>query len=191
MPMDERTTRLAHIVQDSSYRMKGLIENILDFARGRLGEGIVLNCKPDEPVEKILKQVVTELQLIWPNTTIETRYNLTEPVNCDGKRIAQLFSNLLGNALTHGKKDEPVTIKAISADGGFTLSITNTGKKIPDAARERLFHPFSRGEVKPGQQGLGLGLYIASEIARAHGGTINVVSTNEDTCFTLWMPVNQ
>jgi signal transduction histidine kinase len=188
MPMDERTTRLAHIVQDSSYRMKGLIENILDFARGRLGEGIVLNCKPDEPVEKIMNQVITELQLIWPGTTIEAWYNLAEPITCDGRRIAQLFSNLLGNALTHGKKDGKIMVEAISADGGFTLSVTNTGEKIPDAAMERLFHPFSRGEVKPGQQGLGLGLYIASEIAKAHGGTLVVVSTDAETCFTLRMP---
>ncbi|MDB4920887.1 GAF domain-containing sensor histidine kinase [Mucilaginibacter sp.] len=190
MPMDERTTRLAHIVQDSSYRMKGLIENILDFARGRLGEGIVLNCKPDEPVEKILNQVVTELQLLWPGIIIETRFNLIQSVCCDGKRLAQLFSNLLGNALTHGKKDGEIMVEATSANGGFTLSIMNAGEKIPDAAMARLFHPFSRGEVKPGQQGLGLGLYIASEIARAHGGIIDVVSTDENTCFTLRMPAN-
>jgi signal transduction histidine kinase len=56
---------------------------------------------------------------------------------------------------------------------------------------ERLFFPFWRGEVRPNQQGLGLGLYIASEIAKAHGGTLNVTSTPQLTCFTLKMPLQR
>ncbi|MDP9081450.1 MAG: GAF domain-containing sensor histidine kinase [Bacteroidota bacterium] len=189
MSLDERSSRMATIIQDSSFRIRGLIENILDFARGRLGEGIVLNQKDNEPLQKILDHVVTELKLVWPNAVIETKYNFTEPVNCDGKRMAQLFSNLLGNALSHGKKDEPVRVEAKSADSEFVLSVTNSGKKIPDAAMARLFQPFSRGEVKPGQQGLGLGLYISSEIAKAHGGILSVNSADEQTCFTFKMPV--
>jgi len=187
MPLEERLLRLAHIIQDSSLRMNGLIENMLDFASGRLGGGITLNSNADEQLEKILEEVITELQTVNPDRTIETEVDLSEPVNCDGKRIAQLFSNLLANALSHGKKDGPVTVKIVSGEGKFNLSVCNTGEKIPAAAMERLFQPFSRGEVKPGQQGLGLGLYIASEIAHAHGGKLDVVSTNEMTCFTLTM----
>ena len=189
MPLDERVKRMATIVQDSSYRMKGLIENMLDFASGRMGGGIMLTRKDDEPLEVILNQVITELKVIWPDRVINTQFSLTEPVNCDGKRIAQLFSNLLGNALTHGKKDAPVNIKAISLTGEFVLSVSNPGNKIPDVVVDRLFQPFYRGEVTQGKQGLGLGLYIASEIARAHNGTLTVCSTDDDTCFTLQMPV--
>ncbi|MGF7038352.1 GAF domain-containing sensor histidine kinase [Mucilaginibacter lappiensis] len=189
MPLDERVKRLATIVQDSSYRMKGLIDNILDFASGHLGGGIVLNRTENEPLEEILNQIVTELKVVWPGRTINTQFILTEPVNCDGKRIAQLFSNLLGNALTHSEKDSPVSVKAISNQKEFILSINNAGEKIPEAVVDRLFQPFSRGEIKPGQQGLGLGLYIASEIARAHGGTLTVCSTDDETCFTLQIPV--
>lgn len=185
MPIDERTTRLANIIKDSSYRMKALIDNMLDFARGRLGEGIVLDKNPEESLDKILNQVITELQLMWPERKINTEFELAEPINCDGKRIAQLFSNLLSNALTHGNKDTPIDVRATGIKGEFILSVTNAGKKIPDAAMERLFQPFSRGEVKPGQEGLGLGLFIASEIAQAHGGTLSVLSTDEHTCFTL------
>jgi signal transduction histidine kinase len=111
------------------------------------------------------------------------------PVHCDGRHIAQLFSNLLGNAFTHGSKDSPVIVRISSGTGGFLLSVSNAGKKIPDAAMERLFQPFSRGEVKPGQEGLGLGLFISSEIARAHGGTLDVMSTNDETVFTFRMPL--
>lgn len=188
MPLDERTLRLANIVQDSSYRMKALIDNILDFARGRLGEGITLNKNKDEQTEKMLKEVITELSIMWPERTIDVKLSLAKPVNCDGKRLAQLFSNLLGNALTHGKKDKPITVRAASFDDEFILTVANSGKKIPEAAIERLFQPFSRGEVKPGQQGLGLGLYIASEIAKAHGGNITVSSTSYETMFTLTIP---
>jgi signal transduction histidine kinase len=189
MPLDERVKRMATIVQDSSYRIKGLIENMLDFASGRMGGGIVLTRNDNEPLEKILNQVITELKVIWPEQVINTQFNLAEPVNCDGKRIAQLFSNLLSNALTHGQKDTPVNIKAVSLTGEFILSISNAGNKIPDEVVDRLFQPFYRGVAGQAKQGLGLGLYIASEIARAHNGTITVCSTNDDTCFTLQMPL--
>jgi signal transduction histidine kinase len=185
MSLDERTMRLAHILQDSSHRMKKLIENVLDFAKGRLGEGIVLNQKKEESIEEILNHVITELRLVWPERAIETEFSLLEPVFCDGNRIAQLLSNLLGNALSHGAAGFPVQVKAQSEKGKFSLSVINAGEAIPTAIMERLFQPFSRGEVKPGQQGLGLGLYIASEIARAHQGTIEVASTAAQTRFTL------
>jgi signal transduction histidine kinase len=188
IPSDERVTRMANIVQDSAYRMKALIENILDFARGRLGEGIILNRKDNEPLEDMLSKVLTELRIIWPNCTIETTFDLTAPVNCDGRRIAQLFSNILGNALSHGEKDMPVRVEINSNNNGFTLSVINSGDKIPDMVMERLFNPFYRGEVEPHKEGLGLGLYISSEIARAHGGTLSVKSTSDFTCFTLWLP---
>lgn len=188
MPLDERTLRLANILQDSSYRMRGLIENVMDFARGRLGAGIVLDKLNSEPLDKVLAHVIDELQVIWPNRDITADINLTEPVDNDSKRIAQLFSNLLSNALSHGKADTPVNVKAVSGNGEFMLSVSNSGKKIPAAAMERLFQPFSRGEFKAGQQGLGLGLYIASEIARAHGGTIDVLSSDAETTFTLKIP---
>ncbi|RYU91951.1 GAF domain-containing sensor histidine kinase [Mucilaginibacter terrigena] len=189
MPLDDRMKRLANILQDSSYRMKALIENILDFARGRLGGGIVLETNADEPVDEILNQVITELGLIWPDKVLETRFELNCAVNCDGKRIAQLLSNLLGNALTHGKKDEPVLVTVRSNDDEFSIAVTNAGKQIPDAILNKLFQPFSRGEVTPNQQGLGLGLYIASEIARAHGGALGVESGKQETTFTFTMPV--
>ncbi|MES2061872.1 MAG: GAF domain-containing sensor histidine kinase [Bacteroidota bacterium] len=189
IPGDERIKRLASILQNSSYRMKALIENILDFARGRLGEGIILNRSDDDLVEDALNHVITELAIVWPDKTINTHFELHGSVNCDVKRVSQVLSNLLGNALMHGKKDSPVTVNATSTGKGFTLSVINEGKQIPDAVRNKLFQPFSRGEVVPNQQGLGLGLYIASEIAHAHGGTLDVESSKEQTTFTFNIPV--
>ncbi|RYY33586.1 MAG: GAF domain-containing sensor histidine kinase [Sphingobacteriaceae bacterium] len=186
---DERTKRLSSIIQDSAYRMNGLIENILDFARGRLGDGITLQRSTAEPLQNILNQVINEIKIVWPDREIDINFNITEPVSADGKRIAQLFSNLLGNAIAYGDKDAPINIYVSTADGIFNLIVVNKGKKIPDTIMDKLFQPFSRGEVEPRQQGLGLGLYIASQIAVAHGGTLKVESTEEITTFTFSMTV--
>jgi signal transduction histidine kinase len=187
---DDLTKKLTTIIQNSSFRMKGLIDNILDFARGRLGSGIVAEYKQQEKIENILDQVVNELQIIWPSRVIETDYHIDVPVMCDVTRISQLVSNLLGNALSHGDARYPVKVTAVTNDGEFSLAISNPGEKMSDATKERLFQPFYRGEVKPGQEGLGLGLYISSQIAAAHSGTLEVSSNAEQTCFTLRMPVS-
>lgn len=185
---EERTQRLVNIIKDSSFRMNGLIENMLDFASGRLGGGISITRTPDEDLEHVLIQVIEEMQAISPTRKIKMNFDMVHPVSADGKRIAQLFSNLLGNALTYSPNDAIIEVTALSDKDGFKLCVANPGKAIPPAAMKRLFQPFSRGEVEPNQKGLGLGLYIASEIAKAHGGALTVSSDVEKTCFTLTIP---
>ena len=185
--LDERAQSIALTMQRSVMRMATLIDNVLDFARGRLGGGINLTLSA-QPLEPTLQQVVDELQSAHPESIIKTTLALTKPVMADPVRIGQLFSNLLGNALTYGTEGEPVTVIA-KTEEQFELAVCNKGTPISPAAMERLFSPFSRGEVRPSQQGLGLGLYIAFEIAKAHGGTIDVTSTPAVTCFTLRMPL--
>lgn len=185
---EDRSQRLVNIIKDSSYRMNGLVENMLDFASGRLGGGISISRTPDEDLEVVLMQVIEEMQAVWPDRNIKLNFDLKHAVSADGKRIAQLFSNLLGNALNYSPADSTIEIAAFSNEEEFNLCVANQGKPIPAAAMERLFQPFSRGEVEPTQKGLGLGLYIASEIAKAHGGSLNVSSDIEKTCFTLLLP---
>ena len=187
--LDEKSERMIHIMQNSVMRMAGLVDNILDFARGRLGGGITLVLSW-QPLQPTLQQVVDELQSAHPESIIASDFKLTKPVHADPVRIGQLFSNLLGNALTHGMSGKPVTVTA-STEEQFELAVCNAGDQIPPATMERLFYPFSRGEVRPSKQGLGLGLYIASEIAIAHGGRIDVTSTPELTCFKLSMPLQR
>ena len=191
MPLNEEALYLSHIIENSCSRMTGLIENVLDFARGRSGLGITLNRTSAEPIGQTLSQVITELGIIWPDRDIETQFTLDEPVDCDERRIAQLFSNLLGNAITYGKNDAPIRVKAISGKSEFVLSVSNSGNKIPNDVMDCLFQPFTRGELESNNQGLGLGLFIASEIAHAHGGELEVESTMEQTCFTLRLPQNR
>lgn len=185
--LDEKTEEVVLLMQKTVMRMAGLIDNILDFARGRLGGGITLTLS-SQSLEPALQQVVDELQSTHPEKHIKAEFELTKTVSADPVRIGQLLSNLLGNALTYGTADEPITVKA-QTDDVFELAVCNAGAPIPPAAMERLFHPFSRGEVRSSQKGLGLGLYIASQIAKAHGGTIEVKSTPERTCFTFTMPL--
>ncbi len=108
----------------------------------------------------------------------------------DPARITQLFSNLIGNALTYGAKGEPISVSAVSEAETFELCVSNHGEPIPAAALERLFQPFYRSAVSQNREGLGLGLYIAHEIAIAHGGTLEVDSDARQTCFTFRMPRN-
>lgn len=103
--------------------------------------------------------------------------------------MSQLVSNLLGNALTHGDPKAPVRLHAAIDEQCLELWVANTGEPIPETAMERLFQPFFRGEVRPSKQGLGLGLHIATEIAKAHGGELTVRSDEGETRFTLKMPL--
>jgi signal transduction histidine kinase len=188
-PLSPKGASVVNLIQSSVGRMAELIDNVLDLARGRLGGGLSLERSARVPLAPVLEQVVNELRATWPDRGIETRFAITDTLTCDRARIAQLLSNLVGNALAHGAADEPIQVHAATRNGSFELSVANKGEPIPPATVERLFQPFFRVEARPGQQGLGLGLYIAAEIARAHGGSIEVSSTSEETRFTFRMPL--
>lgn len=187
--LSERGSMILRLIDGSVVRAVGLIDNVLDFARGRLGGGITLTRDDREPLEPVLRQVIAELQTIGPNHQIEAAFSITEAIDCDRVRMGQLLSNLLGNALTHGAKDQPVRVMAEAAGGQLIIAVANGGEPIPATALERLFQPFFRGDGHSRHEGLGLGLHIASEIARAHGGTLTVASDPRETCFTFTMPL--
>jgi signal transduction histidine kinase len=187
---DPRKERILRHMDESAKRMFGLIDNLLDFARGRLGGGIGLDIKRGMRIEPVLAQVINELQAGHSDRVIETRFKVDQPVDCDHVRISQLLSNLLGNAIMHGDAGKPILVEASCADGRFALSVANGGKPIPSAMLDQLFQPFYRGETRPSLQGLGLGLYIASQIAKAHHGDLTAVSDPTETRFTFSMPLN-
>jgi sigma-B regulation protein RsbU (phosphoserine phosphatase) len=185
----QKEFRVLDMMDATVTRMSDLIDDILDFARGRLGSGITLH-RDAQPLQPVLEQVVEELRTASPDRLIETTFEIDQPVDCDRKRIGQLASNLIGNALTHGAPDQPVRVGAQTEDGHFTLWVANAGDPISEAAMQRLFEPFFRGDVRASRHGLGLGLHIASQIAQAHGGRIDVSSTPKETRFTFRMPVS-
>ncbi len=189
-PLDQKSSQFVELIQSSVSRMSVLIDNVLDFARGRLGGGLSVSRNIGKPVEPVLNQVVAELRAISTSRRIETHFTMTKPVMADATRIGQLLSNLISNAVTYGAADSPVHVRASTEGETFELSVSNIGEPISPAGMERLFEPFTRGDVQPSQQGLGLGLYIASQIARAHGGALTASSSPEETRFTFRMPLN-
>lgn len=185
----EKEHQVIAMMQTTVIRMAGLIDNVLDLARGRLGGGIGLDRDAGKPLEPVLMGVVDELRLASPGRVIEAKFKINHAVNCDRSRIGQMLSNLLGNALTHGASNKPVVVHAVTRDESFELWVSNAGEPIPAAAMDKLFEPFFRANAHTSRQGLGLGLYIASQIAKAHGGELTVSSTREETRFTFSMPL--
>ena len=183
----ERGRALLSEMGKSVERASSLIDDVLDLARGSLGGGFVANRNADAPLTPVLEHVVTEIRAIAPDRTINVRIEIDEPVYCDRGRVGQLASNLLSNAVTHGARDQPMRFEALTRGDRFMLSVANAGEPIPEDVRSRLFQPFFRGDARPSRQGLGLGLFIASEIAKAHDGRIEVESTPEETRFTFVM----
>lgn len=178
---------MMRLTEGSISRMSRLIDDILDFARGRLGDGIDLD-RSDVLLGPILLQVVNELRAAAPDRVFASNIMVNEAVHCDPGRIGQLLSNLLGNALTHGVSTAPIEVDAHVKTGVFELSVSNGGAPILPEALDKLFQPFFRGDARDSRQGLGLGLYICAEIARAHGGSLVATSTSDKTTFRFSMP---
>ncbi len=184
----ERSPLVLNLMKASISRMAALVDNIMDLARSRLGGGVVLDLS-EADLKPILTQVVDEVRAAHPHRVIEATLHLPQSYLVDQLRIAQLFSNLVSNAVSHGIEDQPITITGRHFADAVEICVRNGGRPIPAEKIEKLFLPFKRGDAARGGEGLGLGLYIALEIAKAHGGTIDVASDAAATSFTFRMTV--
>ena len=184
---DPRTSSITKLMLNSIGRMENMISNVLDFARGRLGNGLAIEPR-SRSLEQTVEQVVEELRTVAADHQIETDLQVARPVLCDHDKLAQLLSNLVGNAVAHGSSAQPIKIRASLDNGELILSVSNFGDPVPEAVRNQLFEPFYRRTRGTSLQGLGLGLYICAEIARAHGGSLRVGSEEMLTTFTLHLP---
>ena len=180
---------VASVIDRSAARMSALIDDILDFARARLGPGLPMDPREVSDLEAVLHDVVDEARTVHPERTIQADIDVPEPLLCDRGRIGQLLANLLVNALTHGDADGPVEVKAAVKDGQFVLEVTNPGEPLTAETRARLFQPFARSSQSR-HDGLGLGLYIASETAKAHQGQLEVQSAGRQNRFSFSMPAS-
>ena len=186
--LDDRAQRIVTLMQASSRRMALLINDVLDFARGRLGGGLSIAAVTDNGLGQALAQVIDEVRVAFPERVILSSVAIAEPVQCEPARLSQLLSNLLANAVSHGSSESAITIEATCHAGEFRLVVANGGAPIRAEKIAKLFLPFTRAEEGKSTQGLGLGLYIAAEIAKAHGGRIDVSSDDDGTRFTFVMP---
>ena len=171
-------------------RMSALIDDVLDFARGRLGGGIGIELTEVQNINAGLTTVVQELQDAQPECKIISSISVDRPVRCDLGRLQQVASNLLANALTHGRRHAPVKFTAHADDKDLILQVWNAGDPIPSESINKIFEPFWRHSVSGSRNGLGLGLHICSQIVRAHEGQISVTSTAaHGTLFTARLPL--
>lgn len=187
-PSREKAQKIAGMMHVSVLRMATMIENVLDFARGRLGGGITLQTAPVD-LEQTIRQVTAELRAANPERTIYETYDLPRLVDCDGSRISQLVSNLVGNAIAHGDPATFVAVDSFIKEDELAIAVKNGGEPIPLNKMKTLFEPFSYETGSAPRKGLGLGLFIASQIAKSHGGTLTANSTSTETRFTFRMPL--
>lgn len=186
-PLPATDNIVRHILA-SGRRAAQLVEDVLDFARGRMGSGIPLHLGHCEDLQSALQQVVAELQSVHPERDIRAQIDALPGINGDRDRLAQLLSNLVANAVHHGDPDGPIEVCATVEQGHFELSVKNAGQ-INEPALPRLFQPYARPATASPQAGLGLGLYIVKLIADAHGGELKVCSTPlHGTVFTFRLP---
>jgi two-component system, sensor histidine kinase and response regulator len=176
-------------IATSGNRMARMIEDMLDLARARLGGGIVVKREPAD-FKGLVERVMREHQAAAPERAIEARYAGNLSGDWDSERIAQVASNLIGNAVKHGSPSAPIHV---SLDGTFPDQVSlvvKNGGTIPAEMLPHLFDPFRGTQHQSGRgDGLGLGLYIVSQIVEAHEGSVDV-KTGEggETEFCVRLP---
>ena len=181
---------IASRIKTNARRMSLLIDDVLDFARGRLGGGIGLALTEVENINTGLAAVIQELRDAHPDCEILSDIRVSASVRCDLGRLQQLTSNLVANALTHGRTHSPIKISARADEHDLILEVWNAGEPIPSESINKIFEPFWRHSTSKSRNGLGLGLHICSQIVRAHEGRISVISTRESgTQFTASLPL--
>lgn len=170
-------------------RAQRLIADLLDFTQARLGRGIKVEPRSFE-LHRLIGDVVEELAQAFPGRGLVHEHEGRGECVADSDRVAQLTGNLIANAMAYGNAGAPVTVRTTVTAGQFEVAVHNDGAPIPPQAQAALFQPMVRGTEEGGaSRSVGLGLFIVSEIARAHGGKVAVASAAPGgTTFTATFP---
>jgi signal transduction histidine kinase len=176
---------LAEVIERAGARMAGIVDDILDLTRERFDGGVPVAPEPTD-LSTTCRAVIGELQSAYPDRAIDIVVDGDVSGEWDVSRMSRVVSNLVGNAIQHTRSG-PVQVYVTSNRTHVILRVHNDGGSIPAALLELLFEPFRRAGDAP--ERLGLGLYIARAIVRAHGGTIDATSSEEEgTTFTVTLP---
>jgi signal transduction histidine kinase len=189
---DSQFLRMASILRASVVAMDRLIRDLLDFTGTRLGARMTVASRPMDLLS-LCREVIAGMQDANPSR----RFILAPTAESelagewDEERLRQLITSLMANAIQHGFESSPITLTATSTDFGVHLEVHNFGPSIPEEMLGVIFDPISRrhgrGTGLP-VGSVGLGLYIAWEVANAHGGSITVASAREETVFSVKLP---
>jgi two-component system sensor histidine kinase/response regulator len=184
---DDRVRSMAARILSSGKRMTKLISDLLDISRARVAGGLPLSPRPAD-LAVVVQAIAQETAAAAPDRTIEVSVEGDLTGTWDADRMQQVAGNLIGNALQHGRRDDPVRVRCASLHGDAVVLEVSNGGTIDPERLPHLFDPFKRQEMGERAEGLGLGLYIVQQIVRAHGGSIEVESDNEVTRFRVLLP---
>ncbi len=188
--LDEAQERGLQRILVSTERAIRLIKDLLDFTRAR--EGSLPLHRRATDLHETVRGVTEEVQSAHPDRCIELEQSGSGEGRWDPDRLAQVLTNLLGNALAYSPRDTPVWVRARGTPDTVVLEVHNTGTPIDPERLPRIFEPLERGTTEqshPAGSSIGLGLYIVRGIVQSHGGSVRVHSTAaEGTTFTVVLP---
>lgn len=190
--LDGAQTKAAARILTSAERMTLMVKDILDFTQTAFGVPLPISPAPAD-LGQLTTSIVSEVTTLYPQSQVDISCEGLLTGQWDSGRIAQMLSNLIANAVQHGEASRPVSVRVADAGDAVSVQVQNAGRPISAEAQKNLFFPLrqeraAHGERRAGSSGLGLGLYIAREIATAHGGTLEVSSGDEGTSFVARLP---
>jgi signal transduction histidine kinase len=187
---DQVSAAAARLVR-SGASMQALLEDLVDFNRTKLGLGLKV-VRSDIDLATVAADELDQLRGAHPDRRIELVEAGGSHGRWDGARMQQLLRNLVSNAIQHGSPDAPVRVALHDEGADVLLEVTNSGPPIDSSALGEIFDPLKRASVRADSrssgEGLGLGLFIVREIARAHGGDVEVHVNRGETTFAVRLP---
>ena len=193
--LDQPYRGLAARIVEAARRTTGMVGDLLDFTRSRLGGGIPVLREPMD-IGELAREVADEVAMPNPDAIIDVDLRGDLSGEWDRARLRQALTNLIGNAVQHGTPGTPVTVTARGEGDSVSVSVHNDGVAIPADQLDGIFNPLKerrspshRSTPRAPTDSLGLGLYIAERIVSAHGGHIEVDSgADSGTTFTIQLP---
>lgn len=189
-----RGSKLANQIFTSVKRANQIVDDLLDLTRCQMGPGIPVKTV-ELDLSPLCHRIVDEIQAFHPDASVSFTSKVPVTGQFDGSRMEQVFSNIISNAIQHGDNKTPIQVELAVADGCASFTVHNSGEPIPEDVLPFIFNPMGRFSQRsvidhPPADGLGLGLFIASEIVASHKGTIDVVSNPEQgTTFLVKLPL--
>jgi signal transduction histidine kinase len=186
-----RTVKTAAMILRSSTRMGQMVSDLIDFTRTRLGDGVPIIRAPMD-LSAAIREVIEEIGIARPEHTLRCATDGDLRGSWDESRIKQLLTNLIENAVQHGVTQRPILVTGSAEGDQIVLAVHNDGPAIPVAEQARIFEPLVGASATSSpiiSSNMGLGLYIVRQIVQAHGGTIDVASSESaGTTFTARLP---